>query len=52
MNDDQRRNVMICMDAALAARSLDAANALGLSRSAWLRQLIRAALGTGEKDHG
>jgi len=38
------RNVTVVLTGDLAARSLAAANAQGLSRSAWLRSLITGAL--------
>jgi hypothetical protein len=49
MDNEQRKNVMIVMPGDLARRSIEAANARGLSRSAWLRQLIEQALSRVER---
>lgn len=48
MNNDQPKNVAVVLTEDLAQRSLAAANDAGMSRSAWVRQLIRAALGAGD----
>ena len=42
--DNERRNVMVVMTPELADESLRAANARGMSRSAWLRALIEREL--------
>jgi metal-responsive CopG/Arc/MetJ family transcriptional regulator len=44
MNNDQPKEVMVVLTPALAARSLEAANARGLSRSELVRRLLTAYL--------
>jgi len=46
MSDEQLKRVMVVLTEDLAERSIEAANARGLSRSAWLRMLIESALDT------
>lgn len=48
MENNERRNVMVIMTPRLADASLRSANALGLSRSAWVRLLIERALAGGD----
>ena len=43
-NEQQTKVVTVVLTPALTDASLHAANARGLSRSAWLRQLIESAL--------
>lgn len=48
MSSDQPKVVQVVLTEDLAARSLAAANSRGLSRSAWLRQLVQSALDMGD----
>ena len=44
MTSDQRKNVMVALTEDLAARSLEAANDAGMSRSELVRQLLTTYL--------
>ena len=49
---DAPRVVTVMLTDRLAASSLAAAHARGMSRSAWVRRLVESALaGPGEKEH-